>query len=115
MCGRYSLVCIDDLGNRFHIFNPMFGARSMFNIAPGTRPPVIVQGASDREIVQMQRGLILRGTTVTRDSHPVINIREEFLEEKPLFAPLLKTRCCLVPASGFFEGRRRGGADASFY
>jgi len=50
MCGRYSLICIDDLGNRFRIFNPMLGARSKFNIAPGTQQPVIVPPAPTAEI-----------------------------------------------------------------
>lgn len=43
MCGRYSLVCIDDLGNRFRVFNPMIGARSRFNIPPGNEMPAIVK------------------------------------------------------------------------
>ena len=36
MCGRYSLIVIDDLGTRFRITEPAFGFRSRFNIAPGS-------------------------------------------------------------------------------
>jgi len=114
MCGRYSLICIDDLGNRFRIFNPMLGARSKFNIAPGTRQPVIVQGASGRELVQMQWGLV-HGTKNLKTVHPVINARAESLAEKSLLATLLKTKRCLVPASGFFEWKHEGARKIPFY
>lgn len=115
MCGRYSLICIDDLGNRFRIFNPMLGARSKFNIAPGTRQLVIVQGAGGRELVQMQWGLVPHWTNVLKTAHPIINARAESLAEKPSFAPLVKTKRCLVPASGFFEWKHEGARKHPFY
>ncbi|MHB8164960.1 MAG: SOS response-associated peptidase [Methanoregula sp.] len=115
MCSRYSLICIDDLGNRFRIFNPMLGARSKFNIAPGTRQPVIVQGAYGRELVQMQWGLIPHWTKMLKAAHPIINARAESLAEKPSFASLLKTKRCLVPASGFFEWKMEGAKKHPFY
>jgi len=43
MCGRYSLIYIDDLGKRFRVFIPTLGIRSHFNIAPTQMMPVIVQ------------------------------------------------------------------------
>ena len=115
MCGRYSLICIDDLGNRFRLFNPMLGARSKFNIAPGTRQPVIVQGGGGRELVQMQWGLIPHWTKEIKAAHPIINARAESLAEKPSFAPLLKKKRCLVPASGFFEWKNEGSGKHPFY
>ena len=57
MCGRYSLVCIDDLGNRFRVHNPMIGARSHFNIAPGSDMPVIIH-TERPELVVMKWGLV---------------------------------------------------------
>jgi len=115
MCGRYSLICIDDLGNRFRIFNPMLGARSKFNIAPGTRQPVIVQRAGGRELVQMQWGLVSHRTKDLKTAHPIINARAESLLEKPSFNPLLKTKRCLIPASGFFEWKHEGTRKIPFY
>ena len=115
MCGRYSLICINDLGNRFRVFNPMLGARSKFNIAPGTRQPVIVQVAGGRELLQMQWGLIPLRTKDIRSAHPIINARAETLAEKPLFASLLKTKRCLIPASGFFEWKHEGTRKIPFY
>ena len=115
MCGRYSLICIDDLGNRFRVFNPMIGARPKFNIAPGTRQPVVVSGAGGRELFIMQWGLVPRWTKVLRAARPVINARAETLAEKPLFRHLLKTNRCLVPASGFFEWKKEGTKKIPFY
>jgi putative SOS response-associated peptidase YedK len=115
MCGRYSLICIDDLGNRFRVFNPMIGARSKFSIVPGTRQPVIVQGAVGRELSQMQWGLVPCWTKDIRTARPIINARAETLAEKPSFKPLLKTRRCLVPASGFFEWKHEGAKTIPFY
>jgi putative SOS response-associated peptidase YedK len=106
MCGRYSLLCIDDLGNRFRVHNPMIGARSRFNIRPGTLQPVIVQGAGGRELQLMQWGLLPRGINDRRAALPVTNARAETLAEKPLFRHLLETKRCLIPASGFFEWKR---------
>jgi putative SOS response-associated peptidase YedK len=93
----------------------MLGARSKFNIAPGTRQPVIVQGASGRELVQMQWGLIPHWTKNLKPAHPIINARAESLAEKPSFASLLKTGRCLVPASGFFEWKHEGAKKHPFY
>ena len=115
MCGRYSLICIDDLGTTFRIFNPMLGARSKFNIAPGTRQPVIVQGAGGRELVQMQWGLVPHWTKNLKAAHPIINARAESLAEKPSFSSLVKTKRCLVPASGFFEWKHEGARKHPFY
>lgn len=114
MCGRYSLICIDDLGNRFRVFNPMIGARSHFNIAPGSMMPVIVSG-EQHQIAMMRWGLVPHWTKDTSSARPLINARAETLAEKPAFKSLLKNRRCLVPASGFFEWKKEGTRKIPFY
>lgn len=57
MCGRYSLLCTDDLGNRFRIYEPLLGFRSHFNVAPSQTMPVVVQ-REHTEMVMMQWGLL---------------------------------------------------------
>jgi len=114
MCGRYSLVCIDDLGNRFRVFNPMLGARSRFNIAPGNEMPVIV-GAEKNELVLMRWGLIPHWTQDIKSTRPLINARAETLAEKPSFRNLITRSRCLVPASGFFEWKTEGRRKTPFY
>ncbi len=114
MCGRYSLICIDDLGNRFRVFDPMIGIRSRFNVAPASEMPVILR--SDRNHLAVMRwGLIPRWTRDIRTAKPLINARAETLEEKPAFRELLASHRCLVPASGFFEWKNEGKRKVPHY
>jgi putative SOS response-associated peptidase YedK len=114
MCGRYSLLCIDDLGNRFRVFNPMMGARSKFNVSPASEMPVIVRNGKD-EIALMRWGLVPHWTKDIRTARRPINARAESLAEKPMFRPLLLSGRCLVPASGFYEWKRVGKHKTPFY
>jgi putative SOS response-associated peptidase YedK len=114
MCGRYSLICIDDLGNRFRVFNPMIGARSRFNIAPGNEMPVIVREGRNHATV-MRWGLIPSWTRDIRSARPMINARAESLAKKPAFRGLLASCRCLVPASGFYEWKKEGKRRSPYY
>ena len=114
MCGRYSLICIDDLGKRFRIYDPTLGIRSHFNIAPSQMMPVIVQH-EHVEMVMMQWGLIPNRVKDSKKSMHPINARGETLAEKPLFCGLLKDKRCLVPASGFYEWKKEGTRKIPYY
>jgi len=114
MCGRYSLICIDDLGNRFRVFNPMMGARSKFNVSPAREMPVIVRRERD-EIALMHWGLVPHWAKDILAAPRPINARAESLEEKPLFRSLLHNGRCLVPASGFYEWKKEGKHRVPFY
>lgn len=114
MCGRYSLVCIDDLGNRFRVHNPMIGARSHFNVSPASEMPVILRREKD-EIALMHWGLVPRWTKDLKTARKPINARAETLAEKPAFRSLLTAGRCLVPASGFFEWKKEGKRKVPFW
>ena len=114
MCGRYSLIGIDDLGNRFHVIDPTLGFRSHFNIAPGSTNPVIIQ--SERtEAIMMEWGLVPHWVKDRKDAKHLINARAETIAEKPSFRGLLKGKRCLVPASGFYEWKKDGARKTPFY
>ncbi len=114
MCGRYSLIFIDDLGKRFRIFDPMLGIRSHFNIAPSQVMPVIVQHGHI-EMVMMQWGLIPQMAKDPEKSVHSINAKAETLAEKPMFRGLLQNKRCLIPASGFYEWKKEGTRKIPFY
>lgn len=114
MCGRYSLLCIDDLGNRFRVFDPMIGSRSRFNIAPASENPVIMR-TDTNHLAVMRWGLIPSWIRNMRAATPLINARAETLTDKPAFRSLLKDHRCLVPASGFFEWRVAGKKKIPHY
>ena len=114
MCGRYSLIGIDDLGNRFRVIDPTLGFRSHFNIAPGSTNPVIVQHERT-EAVMMEWGLVPHWVKDRKEAKHLINARAETLAEKPSFRGLLKGKRCLVPASGFYEWKKDGARKTPFY
>jgi putative SOS response-associated peptidase YedK len=114
MCGRYSLICIDDLGNRFRVFDPTLWCRSKFNVAPSQLMPVIVQ-REKIEMVMMQWGLIPHGVKNPQESPHPINARAETLLETPIFRDILAKNRCLVPASGFYEWLKEGTRKIPFY
>jgi putative SOS response-associated peptidase YedK len=114
MCGRYSLIVIDDLGKRFRIYDPTLGIRSHFNIAPSQTMPVIVRHECIR-MVMMQWGLIPHWVKDPKKSMHPINAKAETLAEKPMFCGLLKSKRCLVPASGFYEWKTEGTRKIPYY
>jgi len=114
MCGRYSFVCISDICGRFRVIDPSLGFRSHFNIAPGSTNPVIVMHERV-EAVLMQWGLVPHWAKDIKATHRPINARAESLAEKPMFSDLLKSKRCLVPASGFFEWKQERGRKIPFY
>jgi len=114
MCGRYSLLCIDDLGKRFRITNPVIGFRSHFNIAPESEQPVIVND-NGNTIVRMRWGLIPSWAKDPTIGQRLINARAETIVEKPAFRSLVKNHRCLVPASGFFEWKKEGVHKVPYY
>lgn len=114
MCGRYSLIGIDDLGNRFRIIDPALNFRSHFNIAPGSMNPVIVHEGGT-EMVMMEWGLVPHWVKDRKGTRSLINARAETLNDRPAFRELLRNRRCLVPASGFYEWKKEGGRKIPFY
>ncbi len=112
---------------RFRIIDPTIGFRSHFNIALGSTNPVIVAHERAEAVMMQWWGLVphwakdvaawpslfrlpvIWGQLVphsTKDLLPTyrpFNARAESLGEKPMFRDLLKSKRCLVPASGFFE------------
>jgi len=65
--------------------------------------------------VMMHWGLVPHWAKDIMATHRPINARVESLAEKPMFRDLLKSRRCLVPASGFFEWKKEIGRKVLFY
>jgi putative SOS response-associated peptidase YedK len=114
MCGRYSLVCIDDLCGRFRVIDPSIGFRSHFNIAPGSTNPVLVRHERV-EAAMMQWSLVPHWVRDIKATHRPINARAESLAEKPMFRELLNGNRCLVPASGYYEWKKEWQRSIPFY
>lgn len=67
-----------------------------------------------RQISTMRWGLIPNWAKDPSGSAGMINARAETASEKPAFRHPLRFRRCLIPADGFYEWRRTGGAKQPF-
>jgi len=114
MCGRYSLICTDDLGNRFRVPLADPPCRSRFNVAPTQVMPVVVHN-DHNELVPMEWGLIPHWAAEPTQYRRPINARAETLPDRPMFRGLLRHHRCLVPASGFYEWKRDGLRKTPYY
>jgi putative SOS response-associated peptidase YedK len=117
MCGRYRL------SRRKQVIEEHFDAMSggeewnpRYNIAP-TQPVVVIRQhpkKSMRELSLMRWGLVPSWAKDLSGAARMINARAETVTEKPAFREALKSRRCLLPADGFYEWMRKGGAKQPY-
>ncbi len=109
MCGRYAMVLAGEgsFQRRFSLEERADDLAPHFNVAPTQTLPVIVRNSPNR-VAMMRWGLIPSWAKDTSIGSRMINARAETVAEKPAFRGPLRSRRCLVPASGFFEWKREG-------
>lgn len=116
MCGRYALILSGRaLAEHFDLPTvPTLGPR--YNIAPTQSVPIVRAGSAEpREWCEVRWGLIPFWAKDASIGARMINARSETAAEKPAFRQAVRRRRCLIPASGFYEWSRRGGAKQPFY
>ena len=97
-----------------------------FNIAPTQMVPIVrdvpgrplqIMRETDgtRELVTAHWGLIPAWARDAAIGSKMINARAESVAEKPAFRAAFRARRCIVPASGFYEWRRRGSGPKQPY
>jgi putative SOS response-associated peptidase YedK len=89
-----------------------------WNVAPTQTTPIVrlaPEGphAGERELVEMKWGLVPFWAKDPAIGSRMINARGETVAEKPAFRAAFKSRRCIVPASGFYEWKKTGGASSS--
>src|SRR5258706_13119793 len=108
MCSRYFL---DADGNVIaYTFQVPVHERILkrFNIAPTQEAPVVrLSRDGEREVALLRWGLVPFWAKDLKIGTRTINARSEGIESKPAFRDALKSRRCIVPATGFFEWRGR--------
>ncbi len=67
-------------------------------------------GGVTRTLERLQWGLVPHWAKDAKIGAKMINARGETLTEKPSFKPLLKSRRCVIPVSGFYEWQREAGS-----
>jgi putative SOS response-associated peptidase YedK len=112
MCTRYVLLekHLREALARLGIAAPA-KFESRYNIAPNRPVPAVRTATSQSapEVVDLRWGLV---PSWARDDQgpPLVNARLETLAAKPSFRDSLRTRRCLIPATGFYEWETRHGA-----
>ena len=109
MCGRYSLAPPpEELVEAFDVPDLTFDYRPRYNVAPGQDCPVVAEDRKGRRMGLMRWGL--EPAWMDRTGSGFVNARAETVATKPSFRDSFERRRCLVPADGFYEWAKDGGA-----
>jgi putative SOS response-associated peptidase YedK len=118
MCGRYATTrSAADLSDFFEAYDDTAGLEADWNVAPTDPVPVVrmSQRRAARVLTTARWGLVPHWAGDTRRAAGMINARSETVATSPAFAPSFAKRRCLVPADGWFEWTRSGGAKQAHY
>lgn len=104
MCGRFtSLLSPELLVDLYGVPTPQ-ELEFRYNIAPTQKVLAVRQDASGRRYLSALRwGLVPHWAKELSIGSKMINARCESIIERPAFRQAIRTRRCIVPASGFFE------------
>jgi len=115
MCGRFTLHhSTEDIAERFLVEQTMLDLVPRYNIAPSQPVPVVVQRDS-RILDAYKWGLVPSWAKEAEIGNRLINARAESVAEKPAFRSALRSRRCLIPASGYYEWKRQDGRKTPHY
>jgi putative SOS response-associated peptidase YedK len=113
MCGRYVSPDIAAIERAWHVgrgnSNP-FGRR--FNVLPTTNIPIIRANAEsgELELAEARWGLIPAWWKQDKPPTYSINARAEEAAAKPMWRDAYRRSRCLIPAEGWYEWQKVGGA-----
>jgi putative SOS response-associated peptidase YedK len=116
VCGRFTLTSSSEALEADFEVSQVELFKPRFNIAPSQEIVVVREDESGaRECVALRWGMIPAWTKDPKKSHAPINARSETAASKPTFRQAMSRRRCLVPASGFYEWRGKGGEKQAYY
>ena len=119
MCGRYTLSTdAQALVDIFEIERLLFDPsefRPRYNIAPSQTVPIVRMTESGRELLLARWGLVPHWSREPKTKYSTINARAETVAEKPTYRDAFKHKRCLIPATGFYEWKRKGDAKVPYH
>jgi putative SOS response-associated peptidase YedK len=117
MCGRFTQAYTWAEINAFlSVIGPARNLRPRYNIAPTTQIDVLRSSDEGHELVPMRWGLVPAWWKKSLSELPsTFNARVETVGEKPMFRSAFKGRCCIIPASGFYEWTGKPGSKTPHY
>jgi putative SOS response-associated peptidase YedK len=115
MCGRYTLIRLDDVLEKFPwIEHSPPDLLPRYNIAP-TQAILAVANDKPDEFAHFKWGLVPSWAKDPSVGYKMINARAETIADKPAFRNALKRRRCLVIADGFYEWKKEGKAKTPMH
>jgi len=116
MCGRIVRDRVDDYDEQFGLTEIReTRIRPRFNIAPTQMDLIIRVDEEARRLEESRWGLIPVWAKDQSIGSRMFNARAETVIEKTAFKGLVKSRRCVIPASGFYEWQRTPGGKAPLY
>lgn len=117
MCGRFTLTHPNEALAR--MFEAVPGndlpEPPRFNVCPTQAIPVVTSDGG-RRLRAMRWGFLPSWYKTPTDGPLIINARSDTIATKPAFREAVRTRRCLIPASGFFEwSEGPGGSRLPWY
>lgn len=114
MCGRYALISPPEAVRSYFAYDERPNFPPRYNIAP-TSPVPVVAWREDRPHFMLMRWGFVPGWVKDMKAFPlVVNVRSETIRQKPSFRSAFIRRRCLMPADGFYEWHRTGGANPAY-
>jgi putative SOS response-associated peptidase YedK len=105
MCGRFTLTHPTEALARMFEAAPgndlPEGPR--FNICPTQSIPVVTADGGARRLRTMRWGFLPSWYKTPTDGPLIINARSDTIAVKPAFREAVRSRRCIIPASGFYE------------
>lgn len=74
-----------------------------FNVCPTNAVAVVTSDGGQRRLRAMRWGFLPSWYKAPNDGPLIINARSDTVATKPAFREAIRTRRCIVPASGFYE------------
>jgi len=116
MCGRFtSLLSPQLLADIYNVPAPV-ALHPRYNIAPTQEIMTVRQrGEGERDLSPMRWGIVPHWVKDVSIGSKLINARCETVHEKPSFRQAIRSRRCIVPASGFFEWMSTTSGKVPYY
>ncbi len=117
MCGRFTLFAdLEDIAARFNVINiDELDITPRYNIAPSQNVLSIISDGKQNTGRFLKWGLVPSWAKDSKIGYKMINARAETVDEKPSYKKLLKSRRCIIPASGFYEWQKRSNQKQPFH
>ncbi len=117
MCGRFTITHPNEA--LAALFDAVQGndlpAGPRYNVCPTQTIPVVASQDGARRLRAMRWGLLPAWYRTPADGPLIINARSDTIAAKPAFREAVRSRRCLVPASGFFEWETVEGKKLPWY